>query len=160
MNPFLRGMLALLVCAGTAHAAVPVAADDEYSIPQNQVLEVTAPGVLENDTDADGDPLAAQLVSTPANGTLALGANGSFTYTPDSGFYGSDSFSYEANDGADDSNVGVVSLTVTQYAGGNDDGGYSGSGYGALAPLTLLLLLVAAAYPRGLKDSKRRAISP
>ena len=47
------------------------------------MLTVAAPGVLGNDTDADGDPLTAQLVTGPANGTLALNADGSFTYTPD-----------------------------------------------------------------------------
>jgi hypothetical protein len=140
--------------------AIPVAVDDEYSIQQDQMLEVAAPGVLENDTDADGDPLTAAVVSMPGNGNLALEPNGAFTYTPDAGFYGSDSFSYEANDGTDDSNVGVVSLTVTQYSAGDDNPGYSGGDYGALGPLTLLLLALAALYPRGLKPSKRRAISP
>ena len=43
---------------------------------------MAAPGVLANDTDPDGDPLTAVLVTGPSHGTLTLNANGSFTYTP------------------------------------------------------------------------------
>ena len=62
-------------------------------------LTVAAPGVLGNDTDADGDPLTAVLVSGPAHGTLTLNADGSFTYTPDANYNGPDSFTYKASDG-------------------------------------------------------------
>jgi hypothetical protein len=47
-----------------------------------------------NDTDADGDTLTAILGTGPANGTLTLNANGSFTYTPNANFNGPDSFTY------------------------------------------------------------------
>ena len=77
----------------------PVAADDSYSVTEDSVLTVAAPGVLGNDTDADGDPLTAQLVTGPADGTLGLNADGSFTYTPDADFDGADSFTYSASDG-------------------------------------------------------------
>ena len=66
-----------------------------------------APGVLGNDTDVDGDALtAAPGRATPPNGTLTLNADGSFTYTPDANFNGTDSFTYTANDGTADCNVG------------------------------------------------------
>jgi VCBS repeat-containing protein len=68
--------------------------------------------VLANDTDADGDNLTAVLVSGPSHGTLTLNADGSFNYTPDANFNGSDSFSYKANEGVADSNVVTVSITV------------------------------------------------
>ena len=45
--------------------AAPVAADDAYTVAEDAVLTVAAPGVLGNDTDADGDPLTAQLVYRP-----------------------------------------------------------------------------------------------
>ncbi len=79
-------------------------------------LTIAAPGVLANDTDADGDPLTAVLVSGPAdpNATLTLNANGSFTYV-----YGVnvaapvvDSFTYVANDTKANSNIATVTITV------------------------------------------------
>ena len=65
-----------------------------------------------NDTDVDGDTLAASLASQPANGILNLNANGSFTYTPASDFNGTDSFTYSVNDGQADSNVATVTITI------------------------------------------------
>jgi VCBS repeat-containing protein len=94
----------------------PVAANDSYGVSKNNALTVAAPGVLANDTDVDGDPLTAILVSGPAHGTLALSANGSFTYTPAAGYTGGDSFTYKANDGQLDSNVATVALTVSDDA--------------------------------------------
>lgn len=90
----------------------PVAANDSYTTLANTTLTVSAPGVLSNDTDADGNPLTAVKVTNPAHGTLTLNANGSFTYTPAAGYVGSDSFTYKANDGTADSNVATVSIAV------------------------------------------------
>src|SRR4029450_7473991 len=87
--------------------------DDSFHVNEDGVLDIGASGgVLANDTDADGDPLTATLVSGPANGTLALNADGSFTYTPTGGFNGNDSFTYTASDGAGVSNVATVNITV------------------------------------------------
>ena len=83
--------------AGTNSA--PVAADDSYTTDQGTTLTVAAPGVLANDTDADGDALTASLVSGPAHGQLTLNANGSFGYIPAAGYSGPDSFLYAASDG-------------------------------------------------------------
>jgi VCBS repeat-containing protein len=165
MNASTRGILwcGLLAAAITVQAAAPVANDDSYTTASAQNLVVAAPGVLANDTDADpGTTLTAAATSMPGNGTLTLNADGSFTYAPDGGFYGSDSFSYEANDGTSSSNMAVVTLTVTAPMGGYGGGG-GGSGYGsggALSPVLLALFAVLALYSRGLKRSKRRAISP
>ncbi len=93
--------------------AIPVAVADAYEILEGQTLTVTAPGILANDTDGDGNPLSAVLVSGPTNGTLNLLADGSFVYTPAVDFSGSDGFTYTANDGRADSATTVVSLTVT-----------------------------------------------
>src|SRR5262249_53226664 len=71
-------------------------------------------GVLANDSDVDGDPLTAILVTGPAHGTLTLSTNGSFTYTPALNYNGPDSFTYKANDGqADSPSNATVSITVT-----------------------------------------------
>ncbi len=68
--------------------------------------------ILANDTDPDGDPLQAFLVSAPSHGTLDLKPNGTFIYTPATGFFGTDTFTYKANDGALDSNIATVTITV------------------------------------------------
>ena len=92
----------------------PVAVADSYSTPEDTALVVgSAGGVLANDSDVDHDPISAVKVSDPAHGTLSLAANGAFTYTPEAGWNGTDSFTYKANDGQLDSNVVTVSLTVT-----------------------------------------------
>jgi VCBS repeat-containing protein len=90
----------------------PIANDDAYSTDEDTTLNVSAPGVLGNDSDADGDPLTAVLDTEPGNGTLTLNADGSFTYTPDSNFNGIDSFIYHANDDSADSNTATVTITV------------------------------------------------
>jgi VCBS repeat-containing protein len=92
----------------------PVAADDAYNTNVNTTLNVSAPGVLSNDTDADGDTLTAVLGSTVGHGTLTLNANGSFSYTPTARFNGTDSFTYKASDGVAQSNAATVTIVVTQ----------------------------------------------
>ena len=77
----------------------PLAADDSYSTDEDTVLNVAAPGVMGNDSDPDGNPLTAALVSGVSNGTLAFNADGSFTYTPDANYNGPDQFSYSVSDG-------------------------------------------------------------
>jgi PKD repeat protein len=89
----------------------PSAVPDTYSTPQDAALTVAAPGVLANDTDPDGDALIAQLVGSTANGTVSLQSDGSFTYTPNAGFTGDDSFSYTASDGSLTSTA-TVTITV------------------------------------------------
>ena len=98
--------------AATANTA-PVAVGDSYTASEDATLNVSVPGVLGNDTDADGDTLTAVVVTGPSHGSLALNANGGFSYSPVANFNGSDSFTYKANDGSLDSNVATVSITVT-----------------------------------------------
>jgi len=90
----------------------PVAVDNTYSTNEDTQLVVTAPGVLENDSDVDGDTLTAVYVSDPVHGNLTLNEDGSFTYTPESGYEGSDSFTYKAFDGELESNIATVTLTI------------------------------------------------
>ena len=96
----------------------PVANDDTYGVDQDTELTVAAPGVLANDEDADGDALTALPDSDVGNGQLTLNSDGSFTYLPDNGFVGNDSFTYFANDGqADSETAATVTIRVSATGG-------------------------------------------
>ncbi|MFC7215330.1 right-handed parallel beta-helix repeat-containing protein [Saliphagus sp. GCM10025334] len=100
----------------------PVAADDAYTVVEGQTLSVSAPGVLENAHDPDGDELDVTIVEQTQNGTLNVDADGSFTYAPDDGFVGMDSFDYEIKDEyGDPSETATATIEVT-LAGSGDDG--------------------------------------
>jgi len=109
----------------------PLAAIDSYSTAQNTPLSVSAAaGVLANDRDFDGNSLNAALVSGPSHGSLLMNADGSFTYTPDASFGGTDSFVYKANDGQADSaattvNIGIGKLTQHTVTLQQGTGGYA-----------------------------------
>ena len=90
----------------------PVANADSYTVNQDTLLTVVAPGILGNDTDVDNDALTANLVSGTTHGTLSFGSSGSFTYTPNAHFAGTDSFIYRANDGTVNSNAATVTIHV------------------------------------------------
>ena len=91
----------------------PTATADTYAVSLDRALTVAAPGVLINDRDVDGNPLSAVLVTAPINGRLVLNADGSFTYTPNVGYVGSDSFTYRSSDGLLLSAPVAVTFTVT-----------------------------------------------
>ncbi len=99
---------AVTIYVNAANGA-PVAQSDTYNGTQGVTLNVPAPGVLGNDTDAEGSPLTAVLDTGPSAGTLTLGADGSFTFN---GPAGSHSFTYVANDGAVDSAPATVTLNI------------------------------------------------
>ncbi|MEW5755126.1 MAG: Ig-like domain-containing protein [Pseudomonadota bacterium] len=88
----------------------PVANDNSATTPQNTAVTIN---VLANDTDADGDALSINNFSatTPAGGTV--NCTTTCTYTPASGFTGTDSFTYDVTDGKAVSNTATVTITVT-----------------------------------------------
>ncbi|EXI89955.1 MAG: Cohesin domain protein [Candidatus Accumulibacter regalis] len=90
----------------------PVATDDAYTQDEDTPLSIPASGVLGNDSDIDSATLTAVLIDGPQHGTLELAADGGFLYTPDADYFGSDSFTYRANDGQADSNQALVMLTI------------------------------------------------
>ncbi|HLL15724.1 MAG TPA: Ig-like domain-containing protein [Pyrinomonadaceae bacterium] len=94
-------------------AGRPAAADDSYTVAEDGTLDTPAPGVLANDTDADNDALTVAIVGSPSHGSVTLNTDGSFAYTPAADYYGPDSFTYKANDGAFDTGVVTVSINVT-----------------------------------------------
>jgi hypothetical protein len=126
---------------GTATLAVgdvsypPEATDDTLLATSGVPRTIEVPGVLYNDSDPDGDPLTAVLDTPPANGTLELAPDGSFTYTSTEGFAGEDIFTYHASDGALDSSPATVTITVSLNTAptGTDDS------YGALSVLPLIV---------------------
>jgi uncharacterized delta-60 repeat protein len=69
-------------------------------------------GVLFTASDQDLDLLTAEVVTGPANGALTLNPDGSFVYTPNPNFNGTDSFTYRAFDGTVYSAPATVTLTV------------------------------------------------
>jgi predicted extracellular nuclease len=79
--------------------SAPIATNDSYMTDEDLVLNVpTALGVLSNDLDKNGDALTVALVSSTSNGLLILNSDGSFSYSPNLNFNGSDSFSYQVCD--------------------------------------------------------------
>jgi len=90
----------------------PVANGDSYTTDFGTPLTVAAPGVLANDSDPEGKALSATLTSPASHGTVSLGSGGGFTYTPATGFSGTDTFTYTASDGTLTSAPATVSITV------------------------------------------------
>jgi len=118
-------LLATVTILVTPVNDAPVAVDDAYEVDEDGVLTVlAAQGVLANDTDVDNDLLTATLVNGPAHGTLVLAEDGSFVYTPEANFNGTDSFTYKATDGTLESNLATVTITVNpvnDWPVANDD---------------------------------------
>ncbi|MGE5460110.1 MAG: Ig-like domain-containing protein [Solirubrobacterales bacterium] len=92
----------------------PVAADDTGAVVPGGTLDQPAPGLLGNDVDPDGDPLAVTTtpVTSPANGSLTLHADGSYSYVHDGGSTNGDSFVYEVCDTGGLCDTAKVDLAV------------------------------------------------
>lgn len=87
----------------------PIANDMSLSLDREGSIDFTLDA-----SDQDGDSLSKTIVSQPDNGTLVPGAGLNYTYTPDSGYFGTDSFTYKVNDGNSDSDVKTVSFDIDQ----------------------------------------------
>ncbi|MCU7885358.1 MAG: retention module-containing protein, partial [Candidatus Thiodiazotropha sp. (ex Lucinoma annulata)] len=92
----------------------PDANNDSVSTQEDTPVSIS---VLGNDSDPEGDPLSVTSNTQPANGTLVQIVNGAFQYTPNTGFFGIDTFSYTISDG----NGGTDTATVTITVGGVND---------------------------------------
>jgi hypothetical protein len=93
----------------------PVARDDSYNANQDTQLVVTAgSGVLANDSGAPAPTAVVITGFATAHGTVDnLNSDGSFKYTPASGYTGPDSFTYTATNGQPPDATATVSITVT-----------------------------------------------
>jgi VCBS repeat-containing protein len=90
----------------------PQPANPTFRVYSSQALSISVGGGLVSlSHDADDDSLAASVDSGPVHGTLQLQADGSFVYTPNATYSGTDSFTYTLSDGFD-SATGTVSLVV------------------------------------------------
>jgi hypothetical protein len=96
----------------TVRNRAPVAADDAYTAVTGVEKVVPAPGVLANDSDADGDSLTVSLVDGGGNGSLDLNADGSFSYKSGGSFTDVFTFTYRAWDGVAWSATATVSIDV------------------------------------------------
>lgn len=93
--------------------STPVAVNDQYVTTLNTALVVPlATGVLQNDFDDNIPGLSVTAHTNPAQGTVAINANGSFTYTPNNGFTGNDTFTYTITDSDMQTNTGTVKIHV------------------------------------------------
>jgi len=107
---------------------LPTATADTYTMFENMVLYLDAPGLMINDADQDNGPmdLTCHLITDVSHGILDFSEDGSFTYYPQSDFIGTDSFTYQVYDGINYSNTVVVTIIVKeaniQIADINDDG--------------------------------------
>ena len=108
---------AIVTITVTAVNNTPVAVDDAYNVMEGEILNVAAPGVMTNDYDEDGDPMAVSIVVNATHGTLMLYEDGSFIYIPDAGFFGVDTFEYQLTTypmgGKGWTDTALVTITVT-----------------------------------------------
>jgi hypothetical protein len=102
---------------------VPVASDDAVSTTSGSAVSVERPGVLADDL---GTRLSVTGHTAPANGIVSVDSDGSFTYTPASGFSGSDGFDYTVTDR--DGGTDTASVTVAVGVLAVDDTGTTPAG--------------------------------
>lgn len=94
----------------------PVATGDSYELDEDTTLSVPASGVLGNDNDLDSDALSVVLVTGPSHGAVTLNTDGSFSYTPEADYFGTDSFTYRAVDPSGAESDATVSLSIRPMA--------------------------------------------
>ncbi|MDM4015080.1 Ig-like domain-containing protein [Roseiconus lacunae] len=98
----------------------PVTSTEKYSVAIDSSLDVNVlTGVLSNDFDPDGESITAELVESPSRGSIDFNQDGSFRYTPNSGFAGVDTFSYRATDGRSRSSNVTVTIMVNDNQSAN-----------------------------------------
>jgi hypothetical protein len=118
----------------------PVVGDGSVSTLHDQPVS----GTLFN-YDQDGDQTTVSLAGGPSNGAVTVNGDGSFTYTPNPGYVGQDSFTFEASDGIADSGTATETIDVTNQApvAGEVDASVSSTPYD---PGTVDINLLSDAY--------------
>ncbi|MEZ4885247.1 MAG: Ig-like domain-containing protein [Chitinophagales bacterium] len=97
----------------------PVAVDDNVTTNEGETVLVF---VLDNDSDADNDltELTLTLTGNPSNGTILMAGSNAFTYTPNAGFTGTDTFTYQICDPDGQCDEATVTVTVNGDINPND----------------------------------------
>ncbi|TYS67786.1 tandem-95 repeat protein [Sutcliffiella horikoshii] len=85
----------------------PVTADLTFTINEDTVLTNQIPA-----SDQDGDPLTFSLLNSPTNGVAVVNGDGTFTYTPNVNYNGTDTFSVLVSDGQGGTAISTVSITI------------------------------------------------
>ncbi|MGH2684642.1 MAG: Ig-like domain-containing protein, partial [Actinomycetota bacterium] len=110
---FRRSKLVRVQIVAVAANTAPVGQPDVYSTPENVSIDITAPGVLSNDTDADGDPLRAELLSEPgATDDFQFRPDGSFLFQPVADWDSDLTFRYRITDGIAYSDPVTVTIDI------------------------------------------------
>ncbi len=102
----------LVTVTVTPVADNPVAVDDSRITQVDTPLVVAAPGLLVNDFDVDGETITVTGAGAPSNGAVSTNPDGSYTYTPGTGFVGTDSFTYTVQDSSGATDTATVTVTV------------------------------------------------
>ena len=110
ISPPVRGIVSIVV---NATNVAPVANDDGLTTDQDVAISFNLSDLASNDSDPDGDPLSLSIHSQPSSGSVVDNGDGTWTYTPNSGFFGTDTFTYELFDG---STTDIATVTVTVNA--------------------------------------------
>ena len=94
----------------TAVNDAPTLGDQALTVAEDTLLNGNP---LATAADVDSPVLTARIIAGPANGTVTVNANGTFSYQANQDYFGADSFTYKVNDGDLDSGIATVRLTVT-----------------------------------------------
>jgi len=110
----LTGLTTLSACGGGGSSDASSGAPTASSSSVMTAEDVPVSSIL-TASDAEGDPLTFSVVSNGSMGTATItnAAAGAFTYTPSTDAFGTDSFTFKANDGSSDSNTATVTVTIT-----------------------------------------------
>lgn len=119
----------------------PLTIEDVYTINNGTKLNVGfSQGVIANDVEPNGDVLLARISQGPMNGVVEMASDGSFSYTPNPGFTGTDSFTYVVSDSSFTSNSSMVTIEVSTPL---PEGDFSGDGNVTAIDVDLLAMGIA-----------------
>jgi len=96
----------------TVSFIAPIANGDSYSIDEDEILHIDAPGPLSNDEHIDQGTITAVIVNHPSHGEINFHESGEFTYTPADDYNGSDNFDYKVCGDHSLCNTATVTITI------------------------------------------------